>query len=306
MLNIKQLFSKLRCEKNYLKNKKKIATKYYKVFNRKLDFNYVDTFSAYLQHIKIDKNSEELWPLVDKLAVRSHVANLIGENYLNNLLGVWNNTKEIDYNILPSRYVLKTNHGTSCNIIVPDAQKLNQKAANKKLNGRLKKNYYDVTLEPHYRKIQPKIIAEEYLEDINGELLDYKFFCFHGEPYFIQVDIGRYTKEHSRIYFDLDWQPLPFTMKKPFSTRILQRPDNFDEMVKIVQILGKGYLHVRVDLYNVNGRILFGELTFTHESGFAKFYPDETYDFLIGDIIAKRKTLIDFRRSNEKVCVHEV
>ena len=296
MVYLKRLLSRLFSQKDCTKNKAIISAKYYQVHNRKLDFGYVDTFNAYIQHCKVNKKNEKLSVLVDKYAVRAHVANLIGEKYLAKLLGVWKNAKDIDYDSLPSRFVLKANHGCSWNIIVPDVQKLDRKVAKKKLNWWLAKSYFKVSLEPHYRKIKPKIIAEEFLVDSNGELLDYKFFCFHGEPYFIQVDIGRFSEEHSRIHYDLEWRRLPFTTNYPSSPRTLKRPKNFDEMVKIVRQLAKGHEHIRVDLYNVDGRIVFGELTFTHGGGFKKFYPDDTYNFLIGDIIAKRKTLADWNQ----------
>ncbi len=296
MVYLKRLLSRLFSQKDCTKNKAILSAKYYQVYNRKLDFDYVDTFSAYIQHCKVSKKSEELGVFVDKYAVRTHVANLIGEKYLAKLLGVWKNAKDIDYDSLPSRFVLKANHGSSWNIIVPDIQKLDRKVAQKKLNWWLAKSYFKVSLEPHYRKIKPKIIAEEFLVDSNGEILDYKFFCFYGKSYFIQVDIGRYTENHSRIYYDMDWRPLPFTIKFPRSHRTLKRPENWDEMLKIVNQLAKGHEHVRVDLYNIDGRIVFGELTFTHHSGLEKFYPDDTYNFLIGDIIAKRKTLTDWNQ----------
>lgn len=271
-----------------LKNKKTIAARYYEAFNRKLDFKKFDTFTAYIQHTKLMKSSEDLWPLTDKYAVRTHVAQLIGEKYLVKLLGVWDQPEEIDYSQLPKRFVLKTNHGSAWNIIVPDAMTLDKQKTHELLKGWLSTNYYSVTLEPHYRKIKPKILAEEYLMDSKGELLDYKFFCFHGQPYFLQVDIGRFTPHHCRAYLNLEWERLPFTTLVPMSERMPDRPDNFEEMLQIVKILAQKHVHVRVDLYNIDGRIVFGELTFTHGSGFEKFYPDNTYDFLIGNLITKR------------------
>ena len=271
-----------------LKNKEVIAERYYKAFNRELNFKKIDSFTGYIQHTKLMKSSEDLWPLIDKYAVRAHVAQLVGEKYLSKLLGVWNQPEEIDYSQLPQRFALKTNHGSSWNIIVPDAAQLNKQEAHALLKGWLSTNFFSVTLEPHYRKIKPKVLAEEYLVDSDGELLDYKFFCFYGQPYFVQVDIGRGTSKPHRAYLNLEWQKLPFSINIPPSEWVPDRPDNFAEMLQVVKTLAQKHVHVRVDLYNINGRIVFGELTFTHGSGLTKFYPDNTYDFLIGDLIARQ------------------
>lgn len=271
-----------------LKNKKTIAELYFKKFNRKLNFKKIDSFTAYIQHTKLMKSSEELWPLIDKYAARDHVARLVGSQYLVKLLGVWDQPEQIDYAQLPQRFVLKTNHGSSWNVIVPDVSKLDKAKAHSLLKDWLSKNFFSITLEPHYRRIKPRILAEEYLIDAKGELLDYKFFCFHGQPCFIQVDMGRYTPQHTRVYLDLEWRRLPFSTRPGISERTPEQPANFLEMLKIAKILAEQYVHIRVDLYNVDGRIVFGELTFTHDSGLEKFYPNDSYDFLLAKLINKQ------------------
>ncbi|GEM_PF-921593 len=278
-----------------LRNKTILETTYYEIFHRKLNFDKIDTFTAYIQSFKIDKNSETLSRLVDKYAVRAHIENQIGKKYLPQLWGVWDKADQIDYDQLPKQFVLKTNHGCSWNIIVKNSENFDKEAAGKLLNEWMSTNYYDLHLEPQYRNIPRKIFAEEYLVDQKeGELIDYKFFCFYGQPYFLQVDIGRHSEHHSRVYLTVDWRKLPFTTNYPIHEKMPVQPHNFAEMLEIATILSQGHTHVRVDLYNINGRIVFSELTFSHENGFKKFLPDDTYDFLIGEIIQKTKNIEDF------------
>lgn len=292
---IKRIFYTVFSENDLLKNKGKLELHYYKVFKRKPNFNNIATFTEFIQSMKLVKSNEALSVFTDKYAVREHVKDLIGEKYLVKLLGVWDKEDEIDYSQLPTQFVLKTNHGSSWNIIVPNSQQLDIEKTNKQLKSWLSQNFFDFSKEPHYRRIKPKILAEEYLVDSNGELLDYKFFCFYGQPYFIQVDVDRHSANRSRILFNLNWERLPFTISHfPITEKMPVQPANFAEMLQIVKVLAQDHVHVRVDLYNVDGQIVFGELTFTHGSGWEKFYPNDSYDFLLGDIIRKRKTYAEF------------
>lgn len=284
-----QIINSIITPNDLIKNIPQIEKKYCETFNRRLNLKKINSFNSYIQSTKLNKKNEQLWFLIDKYEVRKHIASTIGEKYLSQLLGVWDNTHEIDYNTLPSQFILKTTHGSNWNILVKDSHQFNRAEANQLLEKWLQTNFFDITAEPHYRKIKPRIIAEEYLCDSNGELLDYKFFCFHGQPLFVQVDIGRYTPHHSRLYFDLHWRQLGFTIGDyPISQRKLAKPLNWEEMLLIVKPLAKDHEHVRVDLYNIDGRIIFGELTFTHESGLKKFHP-ESYDFLIGNILKNKR-----------------
>ena len=185
-------------------------------------------------------------------------------NILPNYLAFGISQKKLDYE-LPAQYVLKTNHGSSWNVIVKDSKNIDRNKINKQFKKWLSRNFYSKTLEPQYRHIKPKIFAEEFLVDSHGELLDYKIFCFFGQPYFFQVDIDRFTSQHSRLYFNLNWDLLPFTLEKPMSQKKLDRPKNLDEMIAVATALAEKHPFVRVDLYNIDGRILFGELTFTPE-----------------------------------------
>ena len=137
--------------------------------------------------------------------------------------------------------------------------------------------------EMHYSHITPKIIAEKYIVDSNGELNDYKFLCFDGVPYYCWVDVGRFT-DHRRNVYDMNWVLQPWNQYSYRNTeQILDKPDNFDDMIRIVKTLCKGIPQVRVDLYSVNGKIYFGEMTFTNGKGYELIYP-EKYNVMLGSL----------------------
>lgn len=223
--------------------------------------------------------------LTDKYAVREWVADVIGEQYLIPLLGVWNHYDEIDFSKLPEKFVLKTNNGSGTNLIVTDKSKINHKKSKKDFEFWLKQDFAfsGRGYEMHYSLIEPKIIAEKYIVDKSGELNDYKFLCFDGEPHFVWVDVGRYSK-HCRNVYDLDWNLQPWKQFTYDNTKEpIQKPDNLKNMIEISRKLSKGFGHVRVDLYNVDGEIYFGEMTFTNGKGFELIQPDEA-NIMLGSL----------------------
>lgn len=220
--------------------------------------------------------------LTDKYLVREWVKEKIGEEYLIPLIGVWYKFSDIPFKSLPSQFVLKTNHGTGTNIIIKDKSKCNWRDAKRKIEDWMKMDFaYTNLFEMHYSQIDRKIIAEKYIESETGDLQDYKFLCFGGVPKFCWVDLGRYTK-HTRTVFDMSWQKQPWTQAKSTVDNIA-KPKNFEKMVEIVTKLCEGFSQVRVDLYNVDGKIYFGEITFTNGSGFDRIIPAE-YDKMLGDL----------------------
>ena len=183
--------------------------------------------------------------------------------------------------------MLKCTHDSGGLVIVPDKSKLDIAKARKKINHCLKHNYYWGLREWPYKDMKPRIIAEQFMVDESGtELKDYKFFCFDGEPkaMFIATDRSNPTEETKFDFFDMDFNHLPFTNGHPNATREIKKPDGFEEMKQIAAKLSKGIPHVRVDLYNINGHIYFGELTFSHWSGFTPFVPEE-WDYRFGSWI---------------------
>lgn len=274
---------------NYYKNIKienypKALEKWYKhCTGQDLDLENPKSYNEKMQWSKLYDNSPLKTMLTDKYRVRDWVADQIGEQYLVSLLGVWDDAKKIDFDALPDRFVLKTNHGSGWNIIVTNKNELDIPMSVKKLNKWLKLNFaYMTGFELQYKDIEPLIIAEEYLENNSGDLNDYKFLCFDGEVKYCWVDIGRYT-DHRRNIYDLDWNFQPWTQLFRNADHTIAKPDNFDEMLQIAQVLCKNLSHVRIDLYNVSGKIYFGEITFTNGSGIELIYPQK-YAEMLGDM----------------------
>lgn len=210
-----------------------------------------------------------LWSkLADKYVVRAYVAEKCGQDILTNLYGVYNSIEEIDYSKLPNKFVIKTNNGCASNFLIKDKTSTDLKAINKELDFWLKFPYGELTGQKHYTKIPPKIIAEELLyqnDSPNATLVDYKFFCFHGIPYYCEVISDRIfgTHVHNKMMYDMKWKALPECFKEGCPTALVDKPKTLDEMISVAQILSQNFKFVRVDLYEVNGKIKFGELTFT-------------------------------------------
>ena len=252
-----------------------IEKEYLKVFGNILDWNNLRTYTEKMQWEKIyDKNPIKT-TLTDKYAVREWVEGKIGKDYLIPLIGVWDSFDNIDFDLLPKQFVLKTNHGTGTNLIVKDKYKINMRRAKRMFDDWMKTDYaFTNSLQLHYRDIKRKIIAEKYLETNLGELQDYKFLCFDGKPCFCWVDLGRYSK-HTRTVFDMNWKLQPWTQASyGIANYDIPMPKNFDMMIDIANILSKGFSHVRVDLYNIDGKIYFGEMTFTNGSGLDPIIPN--------------------------------
>ncbi|MGX7099284.1 ATP-grasp fold amidoligase family protein [Globicatella sanguinis] len=246
---------------------------YKKIIGAELDFNNLQRYSAKIQFQKLFNNSELKTNLSDKYEVRSWVESKIGDEYLIPLLGVWDSFDDINFDELPDTFVLKTNHGSSTNLIVKDKIKINYEKEKKKFDKWLNTNYAFVNgVQLQYKNIEPKIIAEKYIEDSNGELKDYRILCFSGKPEYIIVD----SENHKyRDIYDLDWEHQNWLLGDyENNPRSLKKPENLRELVRIATNLSEGFSHVRVDLYSVDEKIFFSEMTFSFASGFQKFKPD--------------------------------
>jgi len=261
---------------NWLSDEKFIKMEYAAYTGKKLNLSSPKTFNEKIQWLKLYGKLENYTHLVDKYEVRKYISATIGEKYLIPLIGVWNKFDDIDFNKLPEQFVLKCTHDFNSIIICKDKTTFNKRKARNKLEKCLKRNFYYSGRETQYKNIKPKIIAEKYMVDESGiELKDYKIFCFNGIPRVIQVDFDRFV-DHKRLIFDTEWNYIPVAIAYPTNHEwIINKPENLGEMLHLAEILSKNYPHVRVDLYSIAGRIYFGELTFTHEAGFAKFEPEE-------------------------------
>lgn len=272
----------LRFRVNYfLKDDETVIRERYKtVFGRELNLENPKTFNEKIQW-RILKDRKDIYTqLADKYLVRNYVKEKIGEEYLIKLLGVYEKAEDIDYSRLPNKFVLKCNHDSGSVIICKDKSTFNIKESNKRLNFFLKRNFYYMTREWHYKNIKPLIICEEFLEVNNGELYDYKFHCFDGKIEMIQVANNSHTGNN---IYSFDWQLLPFKYLNENHNETIV-PQKLEEMKKIVKILSEGFNYVRIDLYEYENKIYFGEITFTPNAGYGKFFP-EKWDYFYGEKI---------------------
>ncbi len=255
-----------------------VQCEYKHCMGKKLNLDKPQTFNEKLQWLKLYNHNPEYTTMVDKHAVKKYVADIIGEEYIIPTLGVWDRFEDIDFDALPDQFVLKVTHDSGGLVICRDKSKLDVEAAKRKINKSMKRNYYLIHREWPYKNVKPRIIAEEYMEDsVTTELRDYKFFCFDGKvkALFIATERASTTEETKFDFFDENFCHLPFTNGHPNAAKLPAKPENFELMKEFAKKLSKGIPHVRVDFYEVDGRVYFGELTFSHWSGIVPFDPPE-------------------------------
>ncbi|MBQ4484449.1 MAG: glycosyl transferase [Prevotella sp.] len=242
---------------------------YYLTFRKKLDLDNPKTFNEKLQWLKLNDQHEEYTQMVDKYEAKKYVSNLIGEEYIIPTLGVYDSFDEIDFDKLPNQFVLKCTHDSGGVAICKDKYSFDVKAARKLLSRNLKRNKYWSSREYPYKTIKPRIIAEKYIEESAGGLVDYKFFCFNGYADSVMLCIDRHLEDTKYYFFDNNWNLLRINCRGKSAPKgfTVPKQDNMDKMFSIAAQLSRGIKFVRVDLYNVNGRIYFGEMTFFPQSG---------------------------------------
>ncbi len=256
--------------------KRNVLEKWYKeITGEVLNLDSPNSFNEKIQWIKLFENDQRKTELSDKYLVRSYVKRKVGEEYLIPLLGVWNSFDEIEWDELPEAFILKCTHGSGMNEIVKSKHQVDVVKLKRKFDRWGATDFSLHTLERHYHSIVPRIIAEKLISDNQGCLLDYKFWCFDGQVKLVQVDIGRFS-DHRRNLYTPSWDYLPYEIMYPSDRdAIFEKPPHYEEMMSVAERLAEGFNHVRVDLYNCDGRIFFGEMTFTHGSGVEKFVPYE-------------------------------
>ena len=224
--------------------------------------------------------------LVDKFLVKEYVANKIGESHVIKVLDSWNNVDDIKWDSLPNKFVIKCSHDCGGMIICKDKSKLNVELAKKNLRKAFNSNYYYDSREWPYKNVQKRIFCEEYKEDSFNELRDYKFFCFNGEvkAMFIASNRQLGNDELRFDFFDSDFQHLPFTQGHINADVIPDKPKCFEQMKEFASILSKDIPHVRVDFYEVDGHVYYGEMTFFHFSGMVPF-SSKLWDYKLGEYI---------------------
>lgn len=254
----------------------------------KLNLEYPKTYNEKLQWLKLFDRNPEYTKMVDKIEAKKYVASIIGEEYIIPTLAEYDFAEDIDFDSLPNSFVLKCTHDSGGIIICKDKTKLDKNKAIKNLNKWLKVNYFYQNREWPYKNVKPRIICEEYKVDESGfELKDYKWFCFNGEAkaLFIATDRSKLDEETKFDFFDVDFNHLPFTNGHPNALLKPRKPVGFEKMKELASKLSKGFPHIRVDFYDINGKIYFGELTFFHWSGIVPFNP-EKWDYIFGSWIS--------------------
>ena len=259
---------------------------YHEKTGKRLDLNNPRTFNEKIQWCKLYESTPLKTRCADKLMVRDYIEEKIGKEYLVPLLGVYSNFDEIDFGTFPDRFVIKANHGCKYNIIVKDKAKFKKEQAKHEVDSWMGMNYaFYSGFELQYRDIAPKIIVEQYLEDKagSGNLTDYKFHCFNGEPKYVQVDIDRHVN-HKRHFYDAEWELQPFVWTYPPYGGNLSPPKNLERLLQAASDLSKDFFYARVDFYSTETKEYFGEMTFSPASGLGRLKPKE-WDLRLGNLI---------------------
>lgn len=260
---------------------------------KKLNLDAPTSFNEKLQWLKLHDRNPLYTTLVDKVRVKTWVADRIGSEYVTPTLAIWNSAEDIDVDELPERFVLKTNHDNGSIVICRDKKIFDIWSAREKLRDHLTRNFfYEAGREWPYKNVQPLVFAEEYLDDsssgsnLPAGMVDYKFYCFNGLPQFLYVSKGLEDHSTARIsFFDISWNRMPFCRSDfaPFED-VPDMPGCLQEMIEISKELSKGIPFVRVDLFEYHGTPRFSEMTFYPKSGYMKFNPEE-WDYKIGDML---------------------
>lgn len=278
-----------------------IRLKFRKNFGRWPDLRNPRTFNEKLNWLKLHDRNPLYTRMVDKYEAKEYVASIIGDEYIIPTYGVWNRAEDIDFDSLPDKFVLKATHDSGRVIICNDKSKLDRQKAIEEMRKSLRRDFYAVTREWPYKNVRPRIIAEQLLEsgglcelasgtDTLGDIKDYKFFCFNGRVEFMKIDFDRLTKHKANYYnrkFELlDLEEVVDCPRDP--SRDLSRPVNFEHMMDLAEKIAKDCRFLRVDFYEVNGKVFFGEATFYPASGMGKLGPDNV-DSEIGKLLELRE-----------------
>lgn len=271
---------------NFLSDSCYLRLTYRLRFRKSLNLKNPQTFNEKMQWLKLYDRNPHYTALVDKVKVKEYIASIIGEEYVIKTLGVWDDFEQIDFNKLPNQFVLKCNHDSGSVVICKDKDTFNMVKARKKIMTGLRKDAFFWGREWPYKNVERKIIAEEYMIDKNHEeLLDYKFMCFHGKVKCLFVCTERYTQDGLKVtFFDTNWNVMPFERYYPKSDTNISQPLNYHKMIELAEKLSKNIPFLRVDFYEINGQIYFGELTFYPGSGWEPFTPEE-WDMKLGQWI---------------------
>ena len=275
-------------DKAYIKLEYSVAMK------KKLNLNAPKTFNEKIQWLKLYDRRPMYTKMVDKYEAKIYAGNIIGDEYIIPTLGVWNSFDEIDFKSLPNKFVLKCTHDSGGIVICKDKESFDYNKAKTKINSSLRREYFYSHREWPYKNVKPRIIAEQYMEDTTSkDLKDYKFFTFNGDPrlLFVASDRQKEDSETKFDFYDMNFNHLDIKNGHPNSDKGIECPKTFDKMKELARKLSQGIPQVRVDFYEVNGHVYFGELTFSHYAGIVPFSP-EKWDDILGEWIELPKTKV--------------
>lgn len=267
--------------------KEEISRLYFEAFGKEMNWEHPTRYSEIINYEKLyAKDNAKKSAFADKYKARDYVAEVIGEEHLVKYLGVWDKAEDIDFSVLPDKFVLKTNNGSGRNILVKNKKELNEEETRQILNRWMGMDYGYYGLALHYKGIEPRIICEEYLDGLAETVYDYDIFCFHGKPRYIWVISGSHRKEAKAAFYDLDWNKIDgVSFGYPYDPDYAPKPDKLDVIIGFSEKLCKGFKHARVDWYIMpDGRVLFSEITFASWGGLKKFEPQE-WDEVFGRMI---------------------
>lgn len=280
-------FSRLYSDKKFLERLFKLR------MQKELNLDNPQSFSEKLQWLKLYNRKPEYTLMVDKYEAKKYVADIIGKEYIIPTIGVWDRVEDIDWEALPNQFVLKCTHDSGGIVICKDKANLDIKMSIKKLEKSMKRDYFYDNREWPYKNVKKRIIAEQFIDsEGHQDLPDYKFFCFNGEPKYCQVIRDRNSKMTIDFY-DMEWSHMPFIGLNPVNPvnpvaknglKPVMKPKYLSEMVNICQKLATGIPFSRIDLYSVNEKIYFGEITFFPASGLGEFTPKE-WNYIFGSWI---------------------
>lgn len=270
-----------------LPDKMYVKLKYFLVFKKKIDLKNPKGFNEKIQYLKLNDRKDIYATMVDKYEAKQYVSKIIGSEYIIPTLGIYNSWEDINFEELPEKFVIKCTHDSGGVVICRNKKKFNFSEAEKKIKKSLNSNYYELTREYPYKNIKPRILVEKYMEDKdNKNIVDYKFFCFDGETKIMYISQGLENHETAKMsFYDMDFK-LTSCKRKDFSLLdyVPKKPLNFEKMKEFSELLSKDIPHLRVDWYEINGRLFFGELTFYTCSGLVPFESDD-WDKKLGSYI---------------------
>lgn len=257
---------------------------YWRTFHRSLNLGDPQSFNEKVQWLKLYDRRPYYPLLADKLAAREYVAARVGNQYLNEMLAVYDTVECVRFDELPDEFVMKATHGSGWNIICLDKSRLDENVARAQIGKWLRSSYFRLGREWAYKSVPARVICERLLRDEAGRIpYDYKLFCFNGQPKLVQVDVDRFG-EHSRAFYTTEWNRVPGELLYPGPKGEVTRPPGLDEMISVAKALSGGIPFCRIDLFSLP-KVVFGEVTFYPGNGFEQFRPDEL-DLYFGSLLS--------------------